>query len=98
MAKLKKYESYNNLNYQDLEITHKEMWLRAKIVMQFVELRETKGYTQQDIADKIGTQRQQITRFENMSNSPTLLFLVKYATALETTIDFLLKGVNIVEY
>lgn len=85
------------MNYQDLEITHKEMWLRAKIVMQFVELREKKGYTQQEIADRIGTKRQQITRFENMSNSPTLIFLVKYANALETTIDFILKGVKLTE-
>ena len=30
---------------------------------------------------------QQITRFDNMSNSPTILFLVKYANALDTELD-----------
>lgn len=37
------------------------------------------------------------TRFENMSNSPTIFFLVKYANALDTELDVILKGVNLVE-
>lgn len=40
--------------------------------------------------------RQQITRFENMSNSPTIFFLVKYANALGTEIDVILKGVELI--
>ena len=52
--------------------------------MQFVFLREKLGYTQQEIADKMGVKRQQITRFENMSNSQTIFFLVKYTNALDT--------------
>lgn len=39
--------------------------------------------------------RQQITRFEDMSNSPTI-FLVKYANALGTEIDVILKGVELI--
>lgn len=39
--------------------------------------------------------RQQITRFENMSNSTTIFFLVKYANALGTEIDVVLKGVEL---
>ena len=64
--------------------------------MQFVYLREKQGYTQQEIADKMGVMRQQITRFENMSNSPTIFFLVKYANALGTEIDVVLKGVGLI--
>ena len=45
------------------------------------ELKE-KSIEQQDIVDKIEVMHQQITRFENMSNSPTIFFLVKYANAL----------------
>lgn len=40
--------------------------------------------------------RQQITRFENMSNSTTIFFLVKYANALGTEIDVVLKGVELI--
>ena len=65
--------------------------------MQFVFLREKQGYTQQEIADKMGVMRQQITRFENMINSPTIFFLVKYANALDTELDVILNEVDLIE-
>ena len=40
--------------------------------------------------------RQQITRFENMSNSTTIFFLVKYANALDTELDVVLKGIELI--
>lgn len=88
---------YNKTELKLLDIEQQELWLRSKIVMQFIYLREKKGYTQQEIAFKMGVMRQQITRFENMSNSPTIFFLVKYANALNTELDVILKGVNLVE-
>ena len=60
------------------------------------ELKE-KSIEQQDIVDKIGVMHQQITRFENMSNSPTIFFLVKYANALNTELDVILNGVDLIE-
>ena len=65
--------------------------------MQFVFLREKLGYTQQEIANKMGVMRQQITRFENMCNLPTIFFLVKYANALDTELDVILNGVELIE-
>ena len=98
MKKLDKIvDVYNKTELKLLDIEQQELWLRSKIVMQFIYLREKKGYTQQEIADKMGVMRQQITRFENMSNSPTIFFLVKYANALNTELDVILKGVNIVD-
>ncbi len=98
MKKLSKIaEIYNNKELKEMSIEQQEKWLRAKIVMQFVYLREKQGYTQQEIADKMGVMRQQITRFENMSNSPTIFFLVKYANALGTEIDVILKGIELIE-
>lgn len=44
----------------------------------------------------MGVMRQQITRFENMSNSPTIFFLVKYANALDTELDVILNGVDLI--
>ena len=89
-------EIYNNKELKEMSIEQQEKWLRAKIVMQFVYLREKQGYTQQEIADKMGVMRQQITRFENMSNSPTIFFLVKYANALDTELDVVLKGIELI--
>ena len=98
MKKLDKIvDVYNKTELKLLDIKGQELWLRSKIVMQFIYLREKKGYTQQEIAFKMGVMRQQITRFENMSNSPTIFFLVKYANALDTELDVILKGVNLVE-
>ena len=98
MKKLDKIvDVYNKTELKLLDIEQQELWLRSKIVMQFIYLREKKGYTQQEIAFKMGVMRQQITRFENMSNSPTVFFLVKYANALDTELDVILKGVNLVE-
>ena len=98
MKKLNKIaEIYNNKELKKMAIEQQERWLRAKIVMQFVYLREKLGYTQQEIADKMGVMRQQITRFENMSNSPTIFFLVKYSNALDTELDVILKGVELIE-
>ena len=98
MKKLEKIaEIYNNKELKKMTIEQQERWLRAKIVMQFVFLREKLGYTQQEIADKMGVMRQQITRFENMSNSPTIFFLVKYANALDTELDVILNGVELIE-
>lgn len=78
----------------DMDVSSKELWIRAKIVMQFVTLREMRKLSQNDVAIKMNVLRQQITRFENMSNSPTVSFLVRYATALDTTLDVILKGVE----
>lgn len=98
MKKLDKIvDVYNKTELKLLDIEQQELWLRSKIVMQFIYLREKKGYTQQEIAFKMGVMRQQITRFENMSNSPTIFFLVRYANALDTELDVILKGINIVE-
>ena len=97
MKKLSKIaEIYNNKELKEMSIEQQEKWLRAKIVMQFVYLREKQGYTQQEMADKMGVMRQQITRFENMSNSPTIFFLVKYANALDTELDVVLKGIELI--
>ena len=98
MKKISKIaEIYNNKELKEMSIEQQEKWLRAKIVMQFVYLRKKLGYTLQESADKMGVMRQQITRFENMNNSPTIFFLVKYANALGAEIDVILKGAELIE-
>jgi transcriptional regulator with XRE-family HTH domain len=81
----------------ELELETKELWLRAKIALQYRELRKKLRLTQKDVALRMGVSVQQIAKFENMVNSPTLTFLVKYAIALETEIDVMLRGVNLVD-
>lgn len=95
MVKIEKV--LKNVSLKDFNVDSKGFWVRTKIVMQFVSLREKMNLTQNDVALKMGVMRQQITRFENLNNSPTITFLVKYANALDTEIDVLLKGVHLQE-
>jgi len=90
-------EVFKNKNFQDFDVESKELWLRAKIVMQFITLREKRGLKQSDVAKRMNITRQMIAKFENMTNSPTITFLVKYANALDTEVDVLVKGAGLVE-
>ena len=74
-----------------LEHEENELWLRAKIVLQFVGLRESKGYTQEDVANILGVSKQLISRFERMEHSPTLSFIVKYAKALDSDVNTIIS-------
>ena len=80
-----------------LETEEKEIWLRAKIALQFIELREAKGYSLQDVADIMGVSRQLISRFERMEHSPTLAFMTKYAEALDAYVETIISLKNIKE-
>ena len=80
-----------------LEKESDELWLRAKIVLQFIEIRERKKLSQQDVADIMVVSKQLISRFERMENSPTLSFLSKYADALDADINTIISMKNIQE-
>lgn len=46
MKKLYKIEEiYNNKELKEMDVNQQEKWLRAKIVMQFIFLREKRGFT-----------------------------------------------------
>lgn len=75
----KKNKERINKIIKNYEKEQNELWLRAKLVVLFVNVRKEKGLSQEDIAKRIGVKTQQISRFETCSNSPTLSFLVLYA-------------------
>ena len=55
MKKLTEIEAiYNNKELKEMYVEQQELWLRSKIVMQFITLRQQKGYTQASIALKMG--------------------------------------------
>ena len=47
-------EIYSNKELKEMSIEQQEKWLIAKIVMLFVYFKKKLGYTQQEIADKMG--------------------------------------------
>ena len=59
------------------------------------ELRKKNSLTQQELADKVGTNRVNITKWETGRTEPTLENIVKLSKILDTTTDELLgKNIN----
>ena len=58
------------------------------------ELRKKNRLTQQELADKVGTNRVNITKWETGRTEPTLENIVKLSKILDTTTDELLGMVK----
>lgn len=58
-------------------------------------LREEKGISQQGLADKIGTNQQNIHRYENKYYEPDIKTLKLIADFFETSIDYLVGNTDI---
>ena len=59
------------------------------------ELRKKNSLTQQELADKVGTNRVNVTKWETGRTEPTLENIVKLSKILDTTTDELLgKNIN----
>ena len=52
-------------------------------------LRISRGMSQQQLADVIGTSQQSINKYENHNVEPDIATLIKIADHFETTVDFL---------
>ncbi len=67
-------------SYNDLEVEY-------QIISSLIELRTQKEITQKELAKKMGTTQSALSRFEMGEINPTLDFLKKMATALETKLS-----------
>lgn len=67
---------------------YNEIQIRKALMTQLKEARKALHLTQQDVAQKIGTQKQNISRMENGKSVPNLATLSRYATALGGTFIF----------
>lgn len=56
------------------------------------QLRKAKGWTQKELGNKIGVTYAQLNKYEGGTNAPPLDKLQALASALETTIDYLVSG------
>ncbi len=57
-------------------------------------LRKTKGLSQEELADQIGTSRQTISKWESGQSAPDLEKIVRMSDFFEVTTDYLLKGIE----
>jgi ribosome-binding protein aMBF1 (putative translation factor) len=64
---------------------------RYEAISQIIEERSKQKISQQELAEKIGTQKSNISRFESGDYNPSLDFLVKIAKGLGKEIHVVLK-------
>ena len=55
-------------------------------------LRKQKGYSQEDLADKVGVSRQAVSKWESEQSTPDLEKVIAMSELFEVTTDYLLKG------
>jgi len=59
------------------------------------KLRKEKGWTQQDLAEKIGTMKQNISRLEHGDTSPTFYWISNLALAFEMSLKEFVEGFEV---
>lgn len=62
---------------------------------QLKKLRESKGFSQEDVAKKIGVTRQAIYKWENDKSYPDIDNLILLSEMYNVTLDELIKGIKI---
>ncbi len=70
----------------------KENKMKENLAIRIQELRKQKGWSQIELAEKIGLSKAQMSRYETKNVQPPADTLNKIATALDTTVDFLISG------
>ena len=55
-------------------------------------LRKQKGYSQEELADKVGVSRQAVSKWESEQTTPDLEKVIAMSELFEVTTDYILKG------
>jgi transcriptional regulator with XRE-family HTH domain len=66
--------------------------LRLALGQRIKELRKLRGWTQKDLADKLGLNFSHLNKYEGGWNVPPIEKLISIAEVLDVTVDFLLTG------
>ena len=57
-------------------------------------LRKQKGYSQEELADKVGVSRQAVSKWENGSSDPSTTNLIALANLFDITPEEMLKEIH----
>ena len=57
-------------------------------------LRKQKGYSQEELADKVGVSRQAVSKWESEQSTPDLEKVIAMSELFEFTTDYILKGIE----
>ena len=87
------FSHFKKLALKDPEIKaeYDRLGPEYEIIEAIIRKRLEKGMSQKQLADKMGTQQSALSRLESGNYNPSLAFLKKVATALETTVHISLN-------
>ena len=57
-------------------------------------LRKTKGFSQEELADKMGVSRQAVSKWESEQSTPDIEKIIIMSELFEVTTDYILKGIE----
>ena len=77
---------------QEFGIVMQDNVLRKAFGKRLKQLRKGKGWTQKELAEKLGIRFGQLNKYECGLNAPPLEKLVQMAELLDVTMDYLLTG------
>ena len=68
------------------------MSLNEELGQRIQQLRKAKGFSQEELADRVGVSRQAVSKWESGQTAPDLERLLTVSGQLGTTTDYLLTG------
>ncbi len=82
---MKSYKTLRSTLLKDKKIkkAYDELGPEFAVIEKFIEQRLKLGFSQKDLAQKVGTKQSAISRFESGTYNPTISFLYKVADALD---------------
>ena len=57
-------------------------------------LRKSKGFSQEELADKVGVSRQAVSKWESEQSTPDIEKIIIMSELFEVTTDYILKGIE----
>jgi len=85
----KNYDEFlrEKLENPEFRKEYEALELRSQLATQVIQLRQKRGLTQVQLAELVGTKQSGISRLENMSELPSLSFLMRVADVLQAKIE-----------
>jgi len=83
------YKNFKNQLLKDEEIkkNYNELDSEFKLIQLIIKKRMEKGFTQSELAKRMGTKQSAISRLEKGTYNPTIAFMKKLAKALEVKLN-----------
>ena len=88
-----KFEEVHNRLMKDekFKTEYEKLKPRYELIAQIIDVRNQQNITQEELAQRVGTQKSNISRFESGSYNPSLDFVTKVAKSLGKEVHISLR-------